>query len=305
MNVKITLVYLSIILIWSTTPLTIAWSTQVAGADFAVSLRMLIALFIIFICTLITSVKIVWHQQARRAYLIAGLGIYGGMVPVYWAAEFIPSGWIALLFGFAPIFTAIMESFWVEHGFLTPQRFLGMVIGLLGLAVVFINDLTFAEHTEYGVLAIVVAGLAHSASAVWVKRVNTGIPTVSMVSGSMVVATPLFLITWVCTSPNFTDTWNAVAHAPWYALGSVVYLSIFASLIGFFLFYFALKHIAATHIALISLMTPILALLIGHYFNGEVLNLNILYGVLIISLGLITFQFGDKFLGVLSKTPQS
>jgi len=295
MRLKLSLVYISIILIWSTTPITITWSTQLAGGEFGVSLRMILALLIVFTLFMFTSSKMFWHQQARRAYLIGGLGIFGGMAPVYWAAEFIPSGWIALLFGFAPIFTAIMESFWVENGFLTRYRFAGMLLGLMGLAVVFASDLSFEEDAKYGVMAIVVAALAHSASAVWVKRVNANIPTLSMVTGSMLVATPLFLITWLYAHPNLGETWSALAHAPMLALASIVYLAIFASLVGFSLFYFGLKHIAATRIALISLMTPILALLIGHYFNAEVLNLNILYGVVIITFGLVIFQFGDKW----------
>jgi drug/metabolite transporter (DMT)-like permease len=47
------------------------------------------------------------------------------------------------------------------------------------------------------------------------------------------------------------------------------YLGVFGSVIGFMLYYYTLKHLRVSTIALITLITPVTALLLGHYLNGE------------------------------------
>jgi len=54
------------------------------------------------------NIRLPWHGAARRTYLAAGLGIFFAMTSVYWAAQFIPSGWILVLFGLAPIVTGLL-----------------------------------------------------------------------------------------------------------------------------------------------------------------------------------------------------
>ena len=57
------------------------------------------------------------------------------------------------------------------------------------------------------------------------------------------------------------------------------------------MFYFVLKHVEATRASLISLITPICALLLGHLTNNEPLNWEIIMGCLLILSGLILFEF--------------
>ena len=91
--------YLSIILIWSTTPLAIQWSTDGVGFLFALLARMTIGVIVCLLLLKIFRIPLPMHKQARRVYLAGGLGIYGAMLCVYWASRYIPSGLIAVLFG--------------------------------------------------------------------------------------------------------------------------------------------------------------------------------------------------------------
>jgi len=87
--------YFAVILIWSTTPLAIQWSNGGSGFLFGVTGRMLISAILALALVFILKLPMQWHRQARRTYLAAGVGIYGAMLMVYWAAQYIPSGWIA------------------------------------------------------------------------------------------------------------------------------------------------------------------------------------------------------------------
>jgi len=55
-----------------------------------------------------------------------------------------------------------------------------------------------------------------------------------------------------------------------------------------------LKHVEATKVALISLVTPVTSLLLGHLFNNEALTLNIMLGAALIIAGLAVFELGGK-----------
>ena len=62
-------------------------------------------------------------------------------------------------------------------------------------------------------------------------------------------------------------------HAiPARAAVSIVYLGIIGSVLGFALYYYVLRHVEATRVALITLITPVIALLLGHGLNGEPLQ---------------------------------
>ncbi|WP_330178204.1 EamA family transporter [Candidatus Vondammii sp. HM_W22] len=162
--------YLGVILIWTTTPLTIKWSGDGPGFLFGVTGRMVIAVALAMVYLL--RVKLPWNRPARRTYLAAGLRIYSVMLCVYWSAQFIPSGWISVIFGLSPIATGVMAAIWLDEQILKPMKLLGMLLGLLGLLVVFSSGLELGTSALYGALGILASTLFHSASAVWVKRLN-------------------------------------------------------------------------------------------------------------------------------------
>jgi len=293
---QILLAYLGVVLIWSTTPLAIAWSGQAAGYLFGLTARMLLGTVLAFIFAALIGKRVKWHHRARIAYLYGGLGIYGGMLCVYWAAQFIPSGWVSLLFGLTPIFSAIMAAFWLKGELITRPRIIGMLMGVAGLVVIFSSSLKWGMPAVLGVCGVLLSGMMHSASAVWVKRTDAQVSGISMTVGSLIVATPLLLITWALTYPSIDSTWVTVSNAPLHTSISIIYLALFGSVFGFSLYFYVLQHVEATRVALISLMTPITSLMLGHYLNHEVITTNVIIGATLIIAGLAVFELGGKAL---------
>ena len=290
----IPLAYFGVVLIWSTTPLAIAWSGEAAGFVFGVTSRMVLGLALAFIFAAIINKKVLWHKQALLAYLYGGLGIYGGMLAVYWAAQFIPSGLVSLLFGLTPIFTAILAIFWLKDELITRYRVFGMILGFLGLFVVFGQSLSWGTHAVWGVCGVLVSGLIHVTSAIWVKKVNAHVPAISMTAGTLSVATPLLLITWLATSPDWQTLSQTLQTAPSHTVAAILYLALFGSVLGFSLYFYVLKHVEATKVALIALMTPVTSLFLGYYLNHEPITLQIIFGASLIIGGLAIFELGGK-----------
>lgn len=280
--------YVGMILIWSTTPLAIKWSSEGAGFLFGVSARMTLGAAVCLLLLLALSRKLPLHRAALHTYVAAGLGIYGAMTFVYWGAQYIPSGLISVLFGLTPILTGILAAVWLGEGGLTPGKLVGIVLGITGLVLIFGMGVRLGDHAGYGILAVLVSVGIHSVSTVWVKSLSARLPAIEVVSGGLLVAAPLYLLTWWL----FDGTWPAAM--PQRAIASILYLAVFGSVLGFFMFYYVLRHMEASRVALVTLMTPVLALFIGQIFNQESIAPVVWIGTCCILLGMSIYQWGPR-----------
>ncbi len=290
--------YLGVIIIWSTTPLAIKWSSD--GGDFLFGLvsRMAVGLAVCLIVMQLLRVKMPWRRDARRTYLIAGTGLYGAMMCVYWGAQFIPSGLIAVLFGLTPAVTAIMAATWLNERSLTPVKIIGLISGIGGLAFIFADKTHLGSLASYGIAAVLVAAVLHSGSAVAIKRIGTQLPAMATTAGALMVATPLYLLTWLSfgsAPPAAVSTRSMLA---------IVYLGVFGSALGFILYFYALKHVEASRIALIPMITPVLALLMGLLLNHERIATSVWVGTALILTGLLFIE-GEELLGRFARAEKS
>jgi drug/metabolite transporter (DMT)-like permease len=273
--------YIAVILIWSTTPLAIQWSSLGAGFSFAVMARMVIGLGLAAVLLAIWRIGLPLHRQARMSYLAGGLGLFGAMLCTYWGAQYISSGLVSLLFGLAPLATSLLAALWLGERALEPFKVAGMLLGLAGLALVFAaQETTGGARAIHGVAALLLAVLIYSGSLVWLKRIGDDSPPLATTAGTLVVALPLFIAAWWWADGELPGEMPVRAEA------AIVYLGIFGSVLGFALYYYIVKQVEAGKVALITLVTPVLALMLGTFLNGEVVPGRVWLGACCIGLGL-------------------
>lgn len=277
--------YLTVIVIWSTTPLAIQWSGAGVGYEFGVAARMLVGLLALLLIVRLKRLPLPLNPHARKVYLVSGVSIFVAMSLVYWSAQYIPSGWISVIFGLAPIITSLFASLILRENSLTPGRVLGMLLGLLGLAVVFAEGLALTEAAWMGVAGITAGTVAHSLGAVLLQKLKTDLPAISITAGSLIVATPLFVMNFALTQswPQQVNTITAL---------SILYLAIMGSAVGFPLYFYLLKSLNAERVALIALITPVTALLVGALFNNEAIGSRVWLGTGLILGGLAIYEYG-------------
>lgn len=283
---SVPLAYLTVVVIWSTTPLAIQWSAVGTTFAFAVMARMLIGVCLALALIILARVGLPLHPQARRSYLVGGLGIFGAMLSTYWGAQYIHSGLIAVLFGLAPLVTSLLAALWLEEAALRPAKLVGMGLGLLGLALIFATGHdTSGRQAMLGIAALLLAVVIYSASLVGMKRVGDHSSPLATTAGSLLVAAPLFVLAWWLLDGRVPQAISMKAGA------AIVYLGVFGSVLGFALYYYVIKHLEAGKVALITLVTPVLALLLGHLLNGEAVELRVWLGTGLIGLGLLLHQW--------------
>ena len=276
----ILIAYLSIVILWSTTPLAIQWSTTDVGFLFGVTSRMLIGTLICLILMRLRKQRLSWNRDALVVYLSAASGIYGSMLFVYWGALYVPSGIIAIVFGLAPFLTLVFARLLLQETAIGISQIAGLALALLGLIITAQTRLTGFEYLTAGLLLLFASVTFHSLSAVLTKRYNTDMTALSVTTGGLVLSSLLFSATWFVFDGTMPES------MPVHTLWAIVYLGSIATGAGFVLYYFLLSEIRPSSLALLTLITPVTAIMIGVLFNHEKLTTEILAGTGLIISGL-------------------
>ncbi len=283
---SVPLAYLGIVVIWSTTPLAIQWSTQGIAFALAVLARMVIGVVVASLVIALWRIRIPLHARARRAYLVGGLALFGAMVLTYWGARYVHSGLISVLFGLSPLAAAILGALFIGERSLTPMKLLGMLLGAAGLATIFIHGDSLGHASALmGLAAILSAVAIYSGGMVWLKQIGDDSPPLATTLGTLTVSLPLFGVVW------WLGDGQLPAVVPPRAGAAIAYLGVFGSVIGFAMYYYVIKHLETAKVALITLITPVIALFLGHWFNGEKIGMRLWIGTALILLGLSAHQW--------------
>ena len=124
--------YAGVILIWSTTPLAIQWSSEGGGFLFGVTARMVIGLVFCLLLIGITGVGMPWHAKARGAYL----ALFGSVLGFFWYFYLLgrmEAVKVNLLTLVTPV-TALLLGHWLNGEAIISAVWAGTALILAGLA---------------------------------------------------------------------------------------------------------------------------------------------------------------------------
>ncbi len=291
MKASVLIAYLLVVIIWSTTPLTLVWSSETIHPSMAALLRMTIGAIIGAVLIIVFRIRFPWHRVARRLYAFSAIGVFGGMSFAYAASKYLPSGIMSLFFGLAPFISGFMGTRLLsEPGFSRIQK-IALVVAIAGFAVIMLDNNKQLNLEWQGVVLILLAVFFFCLSAVLVKGVALTINPIATTVGALFYSIPAFALVWYLMDGSLDYvSWSAKS------VGSTIYLGIFGSLVGFIAYYFVLQKLLASTVSLITLMTPVLSIVIGAYLNQEAITDNLVYGAAVIILALTGFLFGDRWL---------
>ena len=280
---KARLVWLILCCIWGSTWLFIKIGLKdlppltFAGIRFVIASAILIAIVAVRrlpFSDLITN----WRLLALTGVLSFSFN-YGF---IFWGEQYISSGLAALLQATIPAFGLVFAHFYLPGERITPRKIAGVVLGITGVAVVFSNQLTVGrEKALAGCVAIVLSSIVVAYSNVLVKANGKHIDPVIMAAGQMLFGLIPLLVIGISLEGNpvyYRWTIRAVV--------SLFYLAIVGSVIAFVLYYWLVRKIDVTKSMLISLVTPVVAVIVGMIVLGEKFNWRTLLGGAMIISGI-------------------
>jgi drug/metabolite transporter (DMT)-like permease len=187
-----------------------------------------------------------------------------------------------------PAFGLLLAHHYLPNERITTAKLFGVALGIVGVAVIFSNQMQVAGTSALlGSAAIVVSALCVAYSNILVKVHCGHLDTPVLVAGQMTFGTvPLLAVGCIVEGSPLKLHWTPAIT------GSLLYLSIVGSVIAFMLYYWLVKKVAVTKTMLISLVTPIIALLLGWLVRGEGLTWRLALGsaAIMSGMGLIVLK---------------
>lgn len=280
------LTYALVIIIWATTPLAIKLGGDSLEPLASLSLRIVLAFGLGCVLSTLAGWQGLLVRRHWQLYLAASLSLFPNMALVYWAATYLPSGLISLLFAMAPFFTLLLSGSVLGEKNLSLRKLVALVLAFSGLGVLLIGDEALPPHSGRGILLMLGSNVVFSLSALWVKRLNTRftVPPVEQALGAMAFALPGMGLCWWLTSASAPFSISGIS------LASLLYLAIFGSLVGLVAYYSILSQLSVESVSLIPLITPVVAIALGVVVMGESMSMQMLLGAGMILLALAMHQ---------------
>jgi len=290
---KARLVWLILCGIWGSTWLFIKLGlAELPPLTFA-GIRFVIACTIILFFILVRRLRL---PRARRDWILLAItgilsfGLNYGLV--FWGEQYISSGLAALLQSTLPAFGLVFAHLHLPGERLSWTRIGGVVLGVLGVGVVFSNQLTVAgSQALAGCVALILSAMFAAYSNVLVKRYGKNLNPAVLSAGQMFFGLLLLLGVGIPLEGNpLRFHWTPVAVI------AMLYLAIVGSVIAFLLYYWLVLNMDVTKSMLIALVTPVVAVLLGMIVLDEQFSWRTLAGgaMIILGIGLIVVRKTKK-----------
>ncbi len=280
------LTYGLLVFIWATTPLAIVWSVSDLHPMWALVLRFFIALPLAIVVLFILKVRFPVDKVSILSYIAGSLSLIGSQIFTYAATAYLSSGLIALMFGLAPIMAGLIGRFGFQQK-LALLQWLGMAVSIIGLGLICLSD--NQNHVQpLGIGLMIVSVFAYSLSIFLVKKINANIQAMAQATGSILVSTliAILVVPWIW---QYAPTQMPSAKS----LLALFYTVIMASLIAMFCYFKLVQNLKPTTLSLTTVMTPLLAILIGAFLNDEQLSVQVFVGASIVLFGLLLYFLKD------------
>lgn len=282
------IVFAFLVIVWGTTWMAIKITIGSVPPFLGAALRFLVALLCLYIYAKARRISLTIPSGAVRLLLLSALLLYifdYGLI--YWGEQYLSSGVTAVFFATFPLFTALVANFVFHNEAFNKVKFFGVMMGFLGTAIVFYDQLLITRFDNLIILAsvaIIISALATAFSTLIIKHYLSDIEAIALTFHQMVYGTLMLLAISLILGelPRVEFRWEALA-----AIG---YLGVIGSALAFVLYYRLLQQMSAITTSYIIYFTPIVALIIGWLFLGEAITRQTIYGTAFILSGIAITQ---------------
>jgi len=252
--------------IWGSTWIAITFQLGAVAPEASVFYRFLLASAMMFAYCRVRGLSLRFTRSEHLWIALQGVLMFSvSYVAVYYAEEHVVSGLVAVGYSASPLLNMVgMRLFFGTA--MTGRVALGALLGIVGITLVFwpeFSHLHTDRHVALGAFftaaAVILSALSNMAAH---RNHDAGIPVwQSMAWGMLYGAAFTLAITLALGKPL------AFEATPAYVL-SLLYLTVFGSVLAFGGFLTLMGRIGAARAGYIGVMVPIVALVISALFEG-------------------------------------
>ena len=274
------LLYLVAVLIWGTTWFAITFQLGVVATEWSLVYRFALATVLLFAICLVTRRKLKFPRRAHLVFLGLGAFLFSSNYYFsYLGVAYITSGLVAVVFSTLPLMNIFNGRVFLKRR-LEPAIVVASLVGIGGIALMFWPELGAGASNDKALLGMVIVliatYLASLGNTIAGGRSASKLPVLSMSAWGMLYGTGFL------TAASLLNG-NPVAFEitkPY--IFSLVYLSLFGTVIAFTSYLELIKRIGAERAGYISVAFPVVALAISTFFEGYQWSIPAALGVMLV-----------------------
>ncbi len=226
-------------------------------------------------------------QTAQQWRALFTLSLLNNCIPfslIAWGQTQISSGLASIFNATTPFFTVLVAGAFLADERITAPKIAGVLFGLLGTIVLIGPEvLKNSSGSVLGQFAVMAAAISYAFAGTYARRFKVWglsplIVAVGQVSMASLAMIPLALF--------IDQPWHLMS-VPLTALGAVIGLAIASTVFGYILYFKLIESAGATNAALVTLLIPISAILLGVAFLNETFSAQQGAGMGLVATGLL------------------
>jgi len=214
---------------------------------------------------------------------------------LFWAEQRVPSGIAAVMMAIIPVFMTVFEILLLRTQRLTLRLSLALAVGICGVGVLMSRSMSFGETPidSTGAIALLIASVSWSIAGILTRKLPLPASKPMSAGAQMFSGGLLLMMTAAALGEFHRFHLEAVSAKAWFALA---YLTVAGSIVGFTAYIWLLHHESPTKVATYAYVNPVVAVMVGYFFGGELVGARTLLGTLLIlvSVGVITTMPAKK-----------
>ena len=225
----------------------------------------------------------------RRTWCdFAVMGLLNNAIPfsfVVWGQVWITGGLASVLNATTPVFTVIAAHLLTDDEKMTPNRLVGVLIGVAGVVVLMgpsvLGDL--GGRTLGGAM-VLGAAISYAGAGIWARRLRE-LPPVAAATGQVTCSTVVLLLLVV----TLEEPWRLAMPGPavW---GSLAGFGLLSTSVAYLLFFAIVRRAGGSNVMLVTLIIPPAAILLCVMVLSEPVTTVQLAGMAIIAMALLTID---------------
>lgn len=213
-----------------------------------------------------------------------GMGLLNNVLPfgfIFAGQTQITVGLSSIINAMTPLFTIVVMALFQEER-LTVYRVIGVLLGVLGVAVLRGFDGPIDGNQTLGIALCLAGALSYGFAALWGRKYLVGVApiksaTCQLMCSTLIIAVVVSIIDRPWTLPMPSQG----------AIGALLALAVFGTALSYIIFFKILVRAGASNVMLVTLLIPVTALLLGNIFLGETIQAKEIIGAVIIGSGLL------------------
>jgi len=276
-------------LIWGSAFFNIKIATYTYDTFTLVFVRVFFATVPLVLWCFYKKIKIMAFSKDWKIYAIVGLvNISLPFLLIAYGTDKVQSYLSAILMSSTPLSGTILAHFFTSNEKFNLMKGIGVIIGFLGVAILFFDKIVISDSNLIYALIILFASTLYVIGGIitlkFLKNKGTENVTASTVIWSLISLLPfcLYQEPWNNLNPSFESTL------------SLIYLGIFATGIAWMLRFHILITNGLVFQAQVAYLIPIFGVIFGYFLMDEIITWRVLISLIIITLSIYIVKKNNK-----------